>query len=205
MSNIAFEAMKFARDAHSEQVRKYTGQPYADHLAEVAGIVASIHYADRGVMLMSIATAWLHDCVEDQGIDPAMLVDRFGVGVARGVVWLSDMETGNRAERKAASRARLADAPAWVQTIKVADLISNTSSIVKHDPKFALVYLKEKYMLLDVLTAADPGLMLMARQQLHDSWRGLDAPVACMLPPEGWACTRNAGHDGPCAAIPAAS
>ena len=24
----------------------------------------------------------------------------------------------------------------------------------------------------------------------------------CTLPPEGWACTRDAGHDGPCAAKP---
>lgn len=26
---------------------------------------------------------------------------------------------------------------------------------------------------------------------------------ACTIPPAGWACTRAAGHDGPCAAIPA--
>lgn len=24
----------------------------------------------------------------------------------------------------------------------------------------------------------------------------------CTVPPAGWACTRTAGHDGPCAAIP---
>lgn len=24
----------------------------------------------------------------------------------------------------------------------------------------------------------------------------------CTKPPEGWSCTRKAGHDGPCAAIP---
>jgi guanosine-3',5'-bis(diphosphate) 3'-pyrophosphohydrolase len=72
---------------------------------------------------------------------------------------------GNRAERKAASRARLAAAPGWVQTIKCADLISNTSSIVKHDPKFAVTYLEEKRLLLDVLTKADPRLVAIARQQ----------------------------------------
>lgn len=26
---------------------------------------------------------------------------------------------------------------------------------------------------------------------------------ACDQPPEGWRCTRGAGHDGPCAALPA--
>lgn len=24
----------------------------------------------------------------------------------------------------------------------------------------------------------------------------------CTLPPKGWHCTRDAGHDGPCAALP---
>jgi hypothetical protein len=82
-----------------------------------------------------------------------------------GVMLLSDLEQGNRAERKAASRARLADAPAWVQTIKCADLISNTSSIVLRDPKFAVTYLEEKRLLLDVLTKADPRLHALALSQ----------------------------------------
>lgn len=28
-------------------------------------------------------------------------------------------------------------------------------------------------------------------------------PAACQAPPPGWACTRGAGHAGPCAAVPA--
>jgi len=82
------------------------------------------------------------------------LAARCGGDVAAGVRWLSDMETGNRAERKRLSRERLAQAPGWVQTIKRADLVSNTSSIVLHDPNFARVYLREKRDLLDVLTKA---------------------------------------------------
>lgn len=27
-------------------------------------------------------------------------------------------------------------------------------------------------------------------------------PPVCEVPPEGWACTRKPGHDGPCAAVP---
>lgn len=27
----------------------------------------------------------------------------------------------------------------------------------------------------------------------------------CTIPPEGWRCTREAGHDGPCAAVPTAA
>lgn len=69
---------------------------------------------------------------------------------------------GRRAERKALDRAHLAGAPDEAQTIKCADLIDNTSSIVAHDPAFARVYLEEKRALLEVLTRADPTLLAMA-------------------------------------------
>lgn len=176
--NLAFEAMQFARHVHRDQRRKYTGAPYADHLAEVAGIVAAT--LDPALrphdLATAIAVAWLHDTIEVQGVKLEELVERFGTAVAEGVMHLSDLEPGNRAERKAASRLRLAAAPGWVQTIKVADLLSNTASIVQHDPKFAVVYLEEKRLLLDVLTDAEPGLLTMAREQLaaaYDTLRAL--------------------------------
>ncbi|PRP68730.1 guanosine polyphosphate pyrophosphohydrolase [Chromobacterium amazonense] len=164
MNGLAFNAMKFAREVHANQRRKYTNNPYTDHLAEVAGIVATV--ADYKSVDMWVATAWLHDCVEDQGVCKDDLALRFGSEVACGVMLLSDLETGNRAERKAASRQRLAGAPSWVQTVKVADLISNTASIVEHDAKFAALYLEEKRLLLDVLTKADRRLVEIARTQV---------------------------------------
>lgn len=157
--NTAYEAMIFAMDAHKNQKRKYTGNPYFEHLAEVAGIVACVMPSHQE----AIAVSWLHDCIEDCSVSIADLLDRFSSFIVAGVVQLSDMEKGNRAERKAMSRIRLASAPGWIQTIKVADLISNTSSIVHHDPSFAKLYLEEKRMLLDVLTKADPRLIAIAR------------------------------------------
>lgn len=163
-NSIDYEAMCFAREAHKLQKRKYTGNPYADHLAEVAGIVAATgNYAPY-----VIATAWLHDCIEDCGVTETQLGIKFGADVAVGVSFLSDLEIGNRAERKRLSRERLAKAPAWVQTIKVADLISNTSSIVHHDPEFAKVYLEEKHLLLCALTNADKRLIELARNQINE-------------------------------------
>lgn len=175
MTNFAFEAMQFARAVHSRQQRKYTGNPYADHLAEVAGIVAAVASTSipwdvvgglEGRVDRMIATAWLHDSVEDQGVTKDELVERFGEIVAIGVMLLSDTELGNRATRKAAQRTRLAAAPGWVQTIKCADLVSNTSSIVMHDPKFAVTYLEEKRLLLGVMKHADPRLHAMACAQV---------------------------------------
>ena len=163
MERTAYQSMMFAREVHAAQRRKYTNNPYTDHLAEVAGIVATVAPPDFADMMVSVA--WLHDCVEDHGVTVQSLRAAFGDAVADGVRLLSDLEKGNRAERKAMSRDRLGNAPGWVQTIKCADLISNTSSIVMHDPKFAAVYLKEKRLLLARLTDADQRLLALARMQ----------------------------------------
>lgn len=177
--SLAFEAMQFAREVHAGQARKYTGNPYSDHLAEVAGIVATVAgYTEFSQTI--IATAWLHDCIEDQDVNPAEVCRRFGPEVQAGVLALSDLEVGNRAERKAASRKRLASAPWWVQNIKVADLISNTSSIVQHDPNFAKVYLQEKTLLLDALANADARLLDVARKQVETSVAKLAGLPAAM-------------------------
>lgn len=172
--SIAYRAMMLARDAHTDQVRKYTGNPYSDHLAEVAGIVATVVDYDSMHPDALIATAWLHDIVEDCGYTDQSLWEALDPNferiteteqVVRGVLWLSDMEVGNRATRKKLSCERLARAPHWVQTIKCADLISNTSSIVKHDPDFARVYLREKRDLLRAMTKADRRLWQLAWEQ----------------------------------------
>lgn len=161
MSNLAYRAMIFAREAHAGQRRRYTNNPYTDHLAEVAGIVATVDSRPE-----TIATAWLHDVMEDCGVGVEDIYDPFGLPVAEGVQWLSDIEQGNRTQRKALSRDRLSRAPDWVKTIKCADLISNTSSIMDHDPEFAKVYLEEKRALLMVITDADARLWELAWKML---------------------------------------
>lgn len=158
---MKYDAMRFAIEKHGEQKRKYIGEPYWKHLAEVAGIVSTVQVDDY-----VIATAWLHDVIEDCSVSPLEIEEKFSKEICEGVVLLSDMENGNRATRKKLSRERLSDAPFWVQNIKVSDLISNTSSIVLHDPEFAKIYLEEKKLLLDVLTKADKKLIDMAKSYL---------------------------------------
>lgn len=171
--NIAFKAMLFAKEKHKNQVRKYTGEPYFSHLAEVAGIVSTVS-PNFGIYAQDmIATAFLHDCMEDQEVGWGELKAEFGPFVADAVEMLSDLEEGNREARKRLSRQRLDLASHWVQTVKVADLISNTSSIMRYDPKFAKVYLKEIRLLLDVLTRADDLLLGHMNQQWEDARHAL--------------------------------
>jgi hypothetical protein len=75
---------------------------------------------------------------------------------------ISQPQDGNRATRKAIDREHTARAPAEAQTIKLADLISNSKSIMKHDPAFAKTYLEEKRLLLEVMTKGDKGLHELA-------------------------------------------
>ncbi len=159
--SLAYSAMIFAHQAHAGQVRKYTGNPYTDHLAEVAGILSTVERADA-----ALAVAWLHDCVEDTGISLSDIDREFGLTVAIGVSGLSDVEIGTRDERKKLSRDRLSRCAGWIQTIKCADIISNTASIKMHDPEFSVMYFNEKRLMLEVLTRADKRLWDLAMKQV---------------------------------------
>jgi (p)ppGpp synthase/HD superfamily hydrolase len=118
-----------------------------------------------------VAAAWLHDVVEDTGCTYTDIHMAFGADIAALVGWLTDVsqpQDGNRAHRKAMDRAHTAEAPAEAQTIKLADLISNSRSIVAHDPAFARTYLAEKRLLLAVMTRGDAGLHAEASEYVGE-------------------------------------
>lgn len=157
-------AAAFAARAHGaiDQRRKYTNEPYIDHPSAVADLVRSVPHTEE-----MLAAAWLHDTVEDAGISLNTIADRFGASVAGYVEMLTDVskpEDGNRAARKAIDLAHSAKASPRGQTIKLADLIDNSRTIVAHDPDFARVYIEEKARLLEVLREGDPTLHAMASE-----------------------------------------
>lgn len=150
-------AVDFALRAHGDQKRKYTGESYVTHTLEVAKIVA-----DYGGTEDMVIAAILHDIVEDTEVSNQAITEAFGDKVGGYVGWLTKLsrpEYGNRAFRAEMDRNFIAQAPADAQTIKLADLVSNTRSIVEHDKKFAEIYLKEKELLLKVLTKGDTSLL----------------------------------------------
>ena len=162
--DLAERARVFATAAHAAvgQLRKYTNEPYIVHPAEVVQIVSTRPHDPE-----MLAAAWLHDTVEDTGVTIETIRAEFGSKVAELVGWLTDVsrpEHGNRAVRKALDRAHTAQAPAEAQTIKLADIISNTRSIGEHDEKFAKTYFEEKRMQLEVMHKGDPILWQEAKQ-----------------------------------------
>jgi len=161
-------AYEFAKIAHAAvgQKRKYTGEPYFVHPLEVARIVRTVPHNSH-----MIAAAYLHDVLEDTKITFEFLFDEFGADVAALVFWLTDQSKatdGNRKQRKKIDREHIAIAPPEAKTIKLADLISNTKSIVEHDIEFAAVYLEEKKLLLEVLGDGDPTLYSKAKSLLTE-------------------------------------
>lgn len=156
MKDLIQKAKEFATNAHAQQKRKYSGEPYIVHPIEVMEIVKSVPHDEA-----MLAAALLHDVVEDTPTSIEDIKNLFGDDVAALVEDLTDVskpEDGNRKARKAIDREHSAKAAPRAQTIKLADLISNSSDILENDPKFAKVYLAEKELLLEVLTKGDKSL-----------------------------------------------
>ncbi len=188
MNDLVAQARRFATEAHQriDQRRKYTNQPYQEHLKAVAELVASV--TDDAEM---IAAAWLHDTVEDTPATFGDLEREFGRGVRELVAHLTDVSRptdGNRAIRKAIDRNHIAQAPVQAKTVKLADLIDNCRDICRHDAKFGRVYLAEADALLAVLAEGDEKLYRLAQKTLAQCARriGLPAPPQTTLVDDEW-------------------
>ena len=153
--------LKFVKDCHGDQKRKYTGEPYWHHVVEVAEIVSEYI---KDWLVLEIALC--HDLFEDTKCDRTALIMSllgFGYGsheastIANGVFELTDEYTKenypelNRQQRKLKEAERLSIIKPEVQSVKYADLISNTTSIVNHDTAFAKTYLQENKAILDCM------------------------------------------------------
>ncbi len=126
-------AYRFAAEAHEGQKRKgERGEPYVNHLIEVADLVAD---ATDGADIDLIIAALLHDTVEDTPVTPADLTREFGARVAGLVGEVTDDKSLPQAERK---RLQVEHAPHLshgAQIIKLADKTSNVRAIIASPPK----------------------------------------------------------------------
>jgi (p)ppGpp synthase/HD superfamily hydrolase len=168
-------ALAYAKNAHAGQLRKYTYEPYWHHVRNVAQLVTA--HVPAYTMEM-VEAALLHDTVEDTPVTIDQINHEFGQAVAMGVDFLTDWHdlpprVYNREKRKRLYAERLALAPPWVQTVKLADLIDNSDTIVRYDPNFARVYLKEKRAVLGLLQHAAKPLRTLAERTVAEAERSL--------------------------------
>lgn len=167
-SRLVKRAREFAERKHSSigHTRKYTGEPYTVHLKAVVRLVECVDHTQE-----MLAAAWLHDTLEDTETNSTEILDKFGFNIFSLVLMLTDVskpEDGNRAFRKRMDREHFLKASNEAKTIKLADLIDNSQSIIKHDKKFAEVYMTEKVLLLGFLAGGDDSLYFKAWKIVED-------------------------------------
>jgi guanosine-3',5'-bis(diphosphate) 3'-pyrophosphohydrolase len=68
-------ALSFAAHAHRSQVRKGTGEPYVNHLIEVAELLARVGEVSDVEVL---SAAVLHDVIEDTNVLAAEVEKEYG-------------------------------------------------------------------------------------------------------------------------------
>ena len=168
MTSLSRIAHRFAYGKHGEinQVRKYTGEPYIVHPAAVVKLVSGVPHTEE-----MLAAAWLHDTVEDTDTTIEEIQSEFGKEVAELVEMLTDVskpEDGNRTIRKALDRHHLAEASPEAKTIKLADLIDNSRSIIKYDPGFAKVFIPEMGLLVHRLHQGNSNMRQRANRIIND-------------------------------------
>lgn len=122
-------AYVFSMHAHGSQKRA-SGDPYFSHPIEVAGILTDLHLDDE-----TIATAILHDTIEDTVATPAEILAKFGPNVARlvdGVTKLSKIEAQTESERAAENLRKFLLAMSddiRVLLVKLADRLHNMRTL----------------------------------------------------------------------------
>jgi RelA/SpoT family (p)ppGpp synthetase len=122
-------AYVFSMKAHGSQKRA-SGDPYYSHPIEVAGILTDLHLDDE-----TIATAILHDTIEDTVATPEEVEKLFGKNVARlvdGVTKLSKIEAQSENQRAAENLRKFLLAMSGdirVLLVKLADRLHNMRTL----------------------------------------------------------------------------
>lgn len=181
-------AKKFFHIAHDfiGQKRKYSGIPYWTHLDDVANTVSQ-YTDDEDMIIAAFGHDYKEDCVtklksENRWVALWLFEFVYGLFPKRArqmVVELTDTFTSenypvkknplwNRKWRKTQEAHRISQISDESKTIKLADLFSNTLSIVKDDPDFAITYLKEKHHIMKGLRSGNRELYGRVSKQLQD-------------------------------------
>ena len=187
LTNRQNKLLDFVKEQHTDQVRKYTGNPYWEHCYDV-GMIANVD-SEHG---LNMEIGFCHDLFEDTKctsiellnflMDNGYTKSEAGI-IVSGTTDLTDIYTKenfphlNRKSRKIYESYRLGKIPSDSQTVKYADLISNTSSIVECDPNFAETYIREKHMILDKMRKGQIDLLIQCCFNIKTAMDKLDINI----------------------------
>ncbi len=126
-------ALHFSARKHAAQRRKgKDAEPYVNHLAEVAVLLAE---ATEGADVTLVVAGLLHDTIEDTETAADELRREFGAEVAAVVAEVTDDKRLPKQRRKDLQVETAASKSPRARLIKIADKISNLRSIVGSPPE----------------------------------------------------------------------
>jgi (p)ppGpp synthase/HD superfamily hydrolase len=172
-------ALDFAARKHADQRRKGPqAEPYLNHLAEVARLVAD---ATDGADTVAVLAALLHDTLEDTDTTHADLEAHFGLEVASVVAEVTDDKSLPKAERK---RRQVENAPGRShrgRLVKLADKTSNLRSLAISPPvgwayERRLEYFTWAKSVVDGIRGTSPFLESLFDQAWRQGMRDLIPP-----------------------------
>lgn len=162
---------------HKGQQRKYTGEPYVRHPERVADLVRAI-----GGSTDMICAAYLHDVIEDCGVQYIDIKGVLGAEVASMVLALTKnvYPKGTlRQEWKQAELQRLSKCSPEVKAIKLMDIADNLRDIELADKDYAEMYFKEQVALVNALTL-DREVIFDARNYVWNTIWEADMKIRAM-------------------------
>jgi guanosine-3',5'-bis(diphosphate) 3'-pyrophosphohydrolase len=129
---MVMKAADFAARRHSGQVRKGAArEPYLNHLAEVAALLAETMEEPDAWL---VAAGWLHDTIEDTATEREELAEQFGEKIAALVSEVTDDKSLPKAARKRLQIETAAQKSPRARALKIADKISNIRSLIVSPP-----------------------------------------------------------------------
>lgn len=127
-------ALAFAADRHNGQFRKgIVAIPYIMHPMEVERLLRMVGNIDDPDIL---AAAYLHDVIEDCGVNEAELAEMFNARVAGIVAEVSNDPALDGPAAKAAMIVKAPNMSREARLVKLADRIANMADILESPPEW---------------------------------------------------------------------
>ena len=164
------KVLEFAARAHGEQ-KTPMGYPYLAHIVSVATeIIAAPSEFKSDELDLAISCALLHDTIEDTHTLFEEIESEFGEQVAHGVAALTkDKSLASKEEQMQVSLQKLRLQPKAVQSVKLADRISNLSNVPAHwDDAKKRKYALEAQMIHDALSEAHLFLGMRLKKKIEN-------------------------------------
>jgi (p)ppGpp synthase/HD superfamily hydrolase len=171
MINILENAIQVATHYHSGQIRKDSSfLPYIVHPLEVMKVLHDAGVRDQIVL----ASAILHDTLEDTNISPNEIKEKFGSEVLKLVqelTFIKDKSWGKEEKEKKKTEYLQSFANKSIESllIKIVDRICNsTDYTTRSNPEYASIYFEKALCIFDVFFKKEDEIVKRFRREVFE-------------------------------------